>query len=300
MCNGFTVLQRVVDELSVDSEVFYDIHCSDPFEAGKEYVFPMVILNHFGAYPFVLIENKKDYDFELFETLEYILSVFKSYFCIRQKIDCLFVLVRKDVSADFECKRNFSNQEFANVTDSSFDVYLYQTGYKELMYDKNEVFKNVVVQEIVDMVSRESDAVPVDKQIDDEEYDDLFLRFSKESSEALESDLTPENCFVKKNGQWVPAFTQDPEKVFNFALFGGFLGLHRFYLRMFGTGVLYFFTLGVFGIGWFFDCLEILLGHWRKNGKVLMPIEEKKSCAIKMLFVFGVLAAVVVLLWSTI
>jgi TM2 domain-containing membrane protein YozV len=36
---------------------------------------------------------------------------------------------------------------------------------------------------------------------------------------------------------------------------GGCLGLHRFYLGRTGTGLLYFFTFGLFCMGWLFDLI---------------------------------------------
>jgi len=36
-------------------------------------------------------------------------------------------------------------------------------------------------------------------------------------------------------------------------MFFGLIGLHRFYLNRFGTGLLYMVTLGIFGIGWLVD-----------------------------------------------
>ena len=41
--------------------------------------------------------------------------------------------------------------------------------------------------------------------------------------------------------------------------FGG-LGFHKFYVGKIGAGILYFFTLGLFGIGWLLDLIFILSG----------------------------------------
>jgi TM2 domain-containing membrane protein YozV len=39
--------------------------------------------------------------------------------------------------------------------------------------------------------------------------------------------------------------------------FLGILGGHRYYLRRFGTAILYTLTMGLFGIGWFVDLFLI-------------------------------------------
>lgn len=46
-------------------------------------------------------------------------------------------------------------------------------------------------------------------------------------------------------------------------IFLGFLGVHRFYLGKKASGRLYFFTLGLLGIGWLTDILVIVTGHMR-------------------------------------
>ena len=38
----------------------------------------------------------------------------------------------------------------------------------------------------------------------------------------------------------------------------GYFGAHKFYEGKVGMGVLYLFTLGLFGIGWFVDLIVLL------------------------------------------
>lgn len=45
---------------------------------------------------------------------------------------------------------------------------------------------------------------------------------------------------------------------FLLCLFLGFFGAHKFYEGKVGMGILYLFTMGVFGIGWFIDIIIIL------------------------------------------
>lgn len=44
------------------------------------------------------------------------------------------------------------------------------------------------------------------------------------------------------------------------AIFLGYLGIHRFYVGKVGTGLLWFFTGGMCGIGWFVDIILIAAG----------------------------------------
>ena len=44
---------------------------------------------------------------------------------------------------------------------------------------------------------------------------------------------------------------------FFLCLFLGWIGAHKFYEKKNGMGILYLFTLGLFGIGWIFDTIVI-------------------------------------------
>lgn len=53
---------------------------------------------------------------------------------------------------------------------------------------------------------------------------------------------------------------------FLLCLFFGYLGFHRFYTGSIFLGLLYLFTWGILGIGWFLDMLWLLCGTYR-NGR---------------------------------
>ena len=57
--------------------------------------------------------------------------------------------------------------------------------------------------------------------------------------------------------------------------FGGWLGLHQFYVGNIGKGLLYACTFGFFMIGWILDLIKILLGSFRDN--VGAPLRATKS-----------------------
>ena len=57
---------------------------------------------------------------------------------------------------------------------------------------------------------------------------------------------------------------------FFLCLFLGYLGIHRFYVGKSGTGIIWFFSAGFFGIGWIIDLILILIGSFRD--KAGMPL----------------------------
>lgn len=46
-------------------------------------------------------------------------------------------------------------------------------------------------------------------------------------------------------------------------VFGGYFGLHYFYVGKIGTGILYLCTVGIFGIGWIVDIIKVAAGKFK-------------------------------------
>lgn len=63
-------------------------------------------------------------------------------------------------------------------------------------------------------------------------------------------------------------------------IFGGFLGLHQFYVGRWLKGFIYMFTLGFFFIGWAGDTLSILLGSFRDNTGAPLRATRKQNNSV--------------------
>ena len=68
---------------------------------------------------------------------------------------------------------------------------------------------------------------------------------------------------VRQEARWEVRYVCSPKSkmvALILCLFGGFWGVHYFYVGRIGMGILYLFTLGLFGIGWLIDLIRIICG----------------------------------------
>lgn len=64
-------------------------------------------------------------------------------------------------------------------------------------------------------------------------------------------------------------------------IFGGYLGLHQFYVGKIGKGFLYFFTLGLLGIGWFLDTCKLIFGNFEDSTGAILKFKKSNKEIIK-------------------
>ena len=84
---------------------------------------------------------------------------------------------------------------------------------------------------------------------------------------AFPSTKTANNQILNENNN-IELTLNDPDvdwKAFNLCLFGGYLGLHRFYMGHNGIGALQLATLGGAGIWWISDLIKIVKGDLYKG-----------------------------------
>ena len=73
--------------------------------------------------------------------------------------------------------------------------------------------------------------------------------------------------YVLRYGEFNRASEINPEHVLKLCLFGGTLGLHRFALGKWFTGLFYFLTGGMFLLGWLLDLIQIFFGFQKDKHK---------------------------------
>jgi TM2 domain-containing membrane protein YozV len=67
--------------------------------------------------------------------------------------------------------------------------------------------------------------------------------------------------------------TYSAQKTLLLTIFTGVIGLHRFYLKKYITGTLYFFTIGFVGIGVIIDIIKLLTGNFKDDSNKIIKFK---------------------------
>ena len=84
------------------------------------------------------------------------------------------------------------------------------------------------------------------------------IKHSDQPSIVINNANTNTNSNTNVNSAMLGVRAKNKWVAFLLCLFLGYLGAHKFYEGKAGGGILYLFTFGLFGIGWFIDCIVLL------------------------------------------
>lgn len=250
------------DRDEVSTQTFRNVRCTDYFNERQSYLFPYVVLTRQDVFLFLELRASESMTepSELLGSVDYQLRMFLNQFRVLRSPEYVFVLVSNAKGL---------SRATSHVSDKAMFMYRPSIdGPDALLEARREDVIGIIDASVAEATAGEADAVG---------FEELSLKLSQASSEPLECAAT--------------YFAQEPEKTFYLALFGGLFGAHRFYLRMYGSGLLYALTLGLLGVGWFFDCLEMVLGVFKKKGKKLKRLPNAKKHFVELIVALVVLVA---------
>ena len=111
---------------------------------------------------------------------------------------------------------------------------------------------------------------------DDQRTEMLAQRLVHQSNVTRKSFTDADgNRYILKSGVFRPASRSSSDVLFYLTLFGGILGLHRFFCGKLFSGLLYLCTFGLMGLGWLLDILSLFLGIQKDRRKrYYMPLKN--------------------------
>ena len=84
------------------------------------------------------------------------------------------------------------------------------------------------------------------------------IKHAEQPNIVINNANTNTNANTNVNAAMFGVRVKNKWTAFLLCLFLGCFGAHKFYEGRIGAGILYLFTFGLFGIGWFIDCLVLL------------------------------------------
>ena len=121
----------------------------------------------------------------------------------------------------------------------------------------------------------------------EQERNRLFLTLKKMDLKSYGHDVNESgSVIIELRKKQFEVSDKDSNKLFNLALFGGFLGLHRFYAGKRTSGIFYALSAGCFALGWFIDILLLFLSRFKdSDGHLVLPPKDVYKKTIFLFFV---------------
>lgn len=88
---------------------------------------------------------------------------------------------------------------------------------------------------------------------------------ANQQSSAPQPQIIINNQNVVTNGIIAGVSRKNKTTALLLCIFLGIFGIHRFYVGKIGTGLVYMFTGGIFGIGWIIDIVLIVTGNFKDS-----------------------------------
>lgn len=191
----------------------------------------------------------------------------------------IFLYYPNESIADWKFKKQLISIlcELQKITLCKLNSFVAICG-NDIYYPMNEVILTSEYNDIDDILNYESSIRM--RIFDDAQLLEIEYIFDNDNSK-IKTDIYG-NEYIYKNGKYVESSDIDSKLIFRLTLFGGWFGLHYFYQKKISSGLIYLFTFGLFGFGWFFDLLSLIMGYTKdKEGLYLLPINNKK---VRVLF----------------
>lgn len=164
------------------------------------------------------------------------------------------------------------------------DIYIYmpEKGFyanrlkDHKKYDKEESLKHFLARQKNE-----------EEQYAEKRLDEFMLKLKRADLKDRGLETNEDGTvIVQLRGKTFEVSDHDSDKCLNLALFGGFLGLHRFYLGKKKSGFLYLFSAGLLCLGWFTDILLLFLMRFKDaRGRLIVPSDSMDKKAIMLFFV---------------
>ena len=108
----------------------------------------------------------------------------------------------------------------------------------------------------------------VDENVSQSKYNDDYIYSKTVHSQPIQPQSTQSQTFINNqyvnNGSFIPGVSKKSKMTaLILCIFLGFFGAHKFYVGKIGMGIVYLFTIGLFGFGWLIDIFLIAIGSFK-------------------------------------